>query len=312
MSNPHHDEAKRQLAHLEKLRNRNRSERAGWGPTPLQAQQHQTGAATGLTFSIETGKYQLGWREKLYFKESGSRQQRRKETLKALEKIDKQIIGHWEEFHKLHQDTADYIKEKERLENKLSSQKRLDDFRKQFNASLATYQRVGLTPEMYLTRWYTNYMKDLWFKEDLRTFYSGERKMIGPGAVPGRRSCPGIRAADKEMEDIVKHSLPGNANDRWAHQTPVGSYQGGSGPAPLGEKYPAGTEFKNRTDSCGVPITLRGLKDSRQHFLDLNKTVPQQKAISQERYNHVQQYTVQGTLPYLTDTNSAAGNPFDG
>jgi hypothetical protein len=193
MSNAHHDEAKRQLAHLEVLRNRNVRERPGWGPTPLQAQQHQTGAATGLTFSIETGKYQLGWREKLYFKESGGRQQRRKEALAALEKIDKKIIGHWEEYHKLHQDTADYIKEKERLENKLSSQKRLDDFRKQFNASLATYQRVGLTPEMYLTRWYTNYMKDLWEKEDLRTFYSGKREMIGPDAVPGRRQAYAAR-----------------------------------------------------------------------------------------------------------------------
>ena len=188
MANAHHDEAKRQLAHLEMLRNRNVRERPGWGPTPLQAQQHQTGAATGLTFSIETGKYQLGWREKLYFKESGERQLRRKEALAALEKIDKRIIARWEEFHKLHQDTADYIAEKQRLENKLSSQKRLDDFRKQFGASLATYQRVGLTPEMYLTRWYTNYMKDLWEKDELRTFYPGKREMIGPDCVPGRRS----------------------------------------------------------------------------------------------------------------------------
>ena len=65
MSNAHDNEAHRQLAHLEMLRERNIRERPGWGPTPLQAQQHQTGAATGLTFAIETGKYQLGWREKL-------------------------------------------------------------------------------------------------------------------------------------------------------------------------------------------------------------------------------------------------------
>jgi hypothetical protein len=59
MSNPHQEEAQRQLGMLEKLRERNIRERAGWGPTPLQAQQHQTGAATGLTFRIPVGKYQV-------------------------------------------------------------------------------------------------------------------------------------------------------------------------------------------------------------------------------------------------------------
>lgn len=121
---------------------------------------------------------------------------------------------------------------------------------------------------------------------------------------------PGHRAELKEMEDIVKHALPGNANNRWAHQTPAGSFQGGDAPPPLPEKYPAGTEFTNRTDSCGAPISLRGLKDSRAHFLDLNKTVPEQKSMAQQRADTVSHYTVQGTLPYLTDTNSAAGDPY--
>ena len=120
----------------------------------------------------------------------------------------------------------------------------------------------------------------------------------------------GLRAKDKEMEDIVKHALPGNANNRWAHQTPVGSFQGGEVQGNLPEKYPAGTEFKNRTDSCGIPISLRGLKDSRQHFLDLNKTVPEQRSIARHRADAVSHYTVEGTLPYLTDNNSAAGDPF--
>jgi hypothetical protein len=239
MANAHREEADRQLAHIERLRVRAKMERPGWGPTPLQAVQHQTGkaalqpiplytqpplclgslalhrvrvyavreeegrgvsrhtwwrhrraplthhacmragAATGLTFAIETGKYQLGWREKLFFSESSDRQKRRGEMLAALKKIEGRIVDRWLEYHKLHSDTAAYIAEKERLQNKLQSQKRLDDFRKQFNASLATYQRVGLNPEQYLTRWYTNYMKTLWEKEDLRTFYTGERKMIG-------------------------------------------------------------------------------------------------------------------------------------
>ena len=131
--------------------------------------------------------------------------------------------------------------------------------------------------------------------------------LSGCAANPCR---PGIRAKDKEMEDIVKHALPGNANDRWAHQTPAGSFQGGGTPAPLPEKYPAGTEFKNRTDSCGAPISLRGLKGSRAHFLDLNKTVPEQKALARQRADAVSHYTVEGTLPYLTDNNSAAGDPY--
>ena len=305
MSNAHDNEAHRQLAHLEMLRERNIRERPGWGPTPLQAQQHQTGAATGLTFAIETGKYQLGWREKLFFKESDSRQQRRKEMFAALEKINERIVANWAEYHKLHNDTAEYIREKERLENKLSSQKRLDDFRKQFTSWLATNKRVGLCPEQYLTRWYTNYMKDLWEKEDLRTFYSGKREMIGPDAVPGRRSAPGIRAKRKEMEKILDHPLPGNANDRWAHTAQAGAFQASGSVGEVPDKYPAGTEFLNRTDSCGAPISLRNLKDSRAHFLDLNHSVPQQRQMAQQRQDAHSHYTVQGTLPYLTDNNSA-------
>ena len=40
-----------------------------------------------------------------------------------------------------------------------------------------------MCPEQYLTRWYTNYMKDLWTYEDLRTFYAGVREMTGPRHV---------------------------------------------------------------------------------------------------------------------------------
>ena len=71
------------------------------------------------------------------------------------------------------------------------------------------------------------------------------------------------------------------------------------------DKYPAGTEFLNRTDSCGAPISLRNLKDSRAHFLDLNHSVPQQRQMAQQRQDANSHYTVQGTLPYLTDNNSA-------
>ena len=151
MSNAHREEADKQLAYLDKLRTRAKTERPGWGPTPLQSMHHQTGAATGLTFGIETGKYQLGWREKLFFNETSDRQQRRKEVLASLKKVETRIVDHWLQFHKLHTETADYIREKKRIENKIQSQKRLDDFRKQFQASLATYQRVGLNPEQYLT-----------------------------------------------------------------------------------------------------------------------------------------------------------------
>eukprot|EP01052_Picozoa_sp_SAG31_P063136 SAG31_NODE_22083_length_534_cov_0.993103_1_plen_148_part_10 len=129
---------------------------------------------------LQVGKYQLGWREKLYFGESAERQERRKEKLEEIDELGKQIVAHWHEFNRLHANTYKYIDKKQRLENKLSSQKRLDDFRKQFQSWLATNKRVGMCPEQYLTRWYTNYMKDLWESEDVRTFYSGVREMTGP------------------------------------------------------------------------------------------------------------------------------------
>ena len=297
MANAHREEADQQLAHIERLRVRAKMERPGWGPTPLQSVHHQTGAATGLTFGIETGKYQLGWREKLFFNESVERQTRRKELLGHLKKIEDRIVGNWLKYHELHTNTAEYIKEKQRLENKIQSQKRLDDFRKQFNASLATYQRVGMCPDQYLTRWYTNYMKDLWEKTEVRTFYAGERKMLGSGAVPGRRFAPGPRAEDPALTKILDHPLPGKMNDRFAHTTGSGA---DAGLGKLPELKPK--VFGPRSDFCGPPARIHAA-DSSAHFMNMNNSVPQQRQVSRNLMD--QSYSVSETLPYRTAANAS-------
>ena len=299
MANAHREEADRQLAHIERLRVRAKMERPGWGPTPLQSVHHQTGAATGLTFGIETGKYQLGWREKLFFNESGERQTRRKEMLGQLKKIEDRIVENWLKYHELHTNTAEYIQEKKRLEDKIQSQKRLDDFRKQFNASLATYQRVGMCPDQYLTRWYTNYMKDLWEKPEVRTFYAGERKMTGSGSVPGRRFAPGPRSEDPALSKILDHPLPGKMNDRFAHQTGVGAFGPDKGLGKLPELKPK--QFGPRSDFCGPPARIRAAESSA-HFMNMNQSVQQQRDQSATFVNRG--YNVPETQPFRTEANA--------
>eukprot|EP01051_Picozoa_sp_SAG22_P008580 SAG22_NODE_663_length_8042_cov_12.157371_1_plen_314_part_00 len=313
MSNPHQEEAQRQIEYLDKLRERNKRERAGWGPTPLQAQQHQTGAATGLTFRIPVGKYQLGWREKLLFNETQERQDRRKEKLEEIDDLSKVIVEHWHEFNRLHTNTYKYIDKKQRLDWKMSSQKRLDDFRKQFQSWLATNKRVGLCPEQYLTRWYTNYMNDLWTSEDVRTFYSGVREMTGPQHSRPESYGKNTKHEAKihEMTMLTKHALPGDMNNRWKHLTPSASEAAIQAP-PMQRSSGAPAPARRKSQpwggpAHGPPIDFKSAPASKSHFLNGNAAVQEQRQQSQSfQQKTFPGYSVNDTLPYLAGGNMRA------
>ena len=258
----------------------------------------------------QVGKYQLGWREKLLFRESSERQERRKEKLEEIDDLGKEIVSHWHEFNRLHTNTYKYIDKKQRLDWKLSSQKRLDDFRKQFQSWMATNKRVGMCPEQYLTRWYTNYMDDLWTQEDVRTFYSGVREMTGPA-----HARPDSYASNKkheakihEMTKLTQHALPGDMNNRWKHLTavdakirapPMQRPDPSAKPRPISQHTWGGPARGPHVDFKSAPSTT-------SHFLNENRAVSEQRHLSQMAHTKHADYTVNNTLPYLAGGNMNA------
>lgn len=260
---------------------------------------------------LQVGKYQLGWREKLLFGESAERQERRKEKLEEIDDLGKQIVAHWHEFNRLHANTYKYIDKKQRLENKLSSQKRLDDFRKQFQSWMATNKRVGMCPEQYLTRWYTNYMDDLWTSEDVRTFYSGVREMTGPEHVRPESYAKNNKheAQIHEMTKLTQHALPGDMNNRWKHLTPTDAKIQAP---PMQRRDPAAKAQPTPVEKLwggpahGPPIDFKSAPSTSAHFLHDIKAVSEQRQLSKQAAQKWSDYSVNQTLPYLAGANMKA------
>jgi len=266
----------------------------------LAPQQHRTGAGAGLSFGIETGKYQLKWREKLFFGESGEKQAGRTKRLAQIAKLNAKAQEQWFKYHDKCTETQDYKDTTLRQENKRSSQARLDQFRGQFKGNLAAYQRRGCCPEQYLTRIYTRPMSDLWERNEVRTWYSAAdgktERPIDYQPNPRGRACQGHVPSQRGggPDHIIDHPLPASETRR---PIAVAAAMAASSTVPRAAP--------NRMNGVHVwpQRTTRGVPDARAHFMDESRAVSQQHALSTQMAQRDAHYVVQKTLPYLTEMN---------